>query len=380
MQTTPENHTLTLWKDKILFTPGPLTTSPTTKQAMLRDLGSRDTAFIRIVSEVRRRLLAIAMVQKGEYECVLMQGSGTFGIEAVISSAIPKDGKLLILINGAYGVRIRTIANVHGITNESIEYGEDKAVCPKSVQTALEKDKGITHVMVVHCETTTGIINDIAAIGKVVRAAGRRFMVDSMSAFGGVVTNVQEAEIDYIVSSSNKCIEGVPGFSFAIIRGEALRECEGRARTLVLDVYAQWLGLEKDGQFRFTPPTHAILAFYQALLELEGEGGVRARAARYAANHAYVLQAMRTLGFRAFLPDALQGHIITSFYYPEHPKFDFSEFYNRLNTKGYVIYPGKVSNAVCFRIGHIGRMDTSDARDLMAAIRESLDEMGVTLR
>jgi len=211
-----------------------------------------------------------------------------------------------------------------------------------------------------------------------VRAAGRRFMVDSMSAFGGVPLNVGAAEIDFIISSSNKCIEGVPGFSFVIARGEALQECKGRARTLVLDLYAQWEGLEKDGQFRFTPPTHALLAFHQALLELEQEGGVEARAARYGANHDYVIKDMRSLGFKAFLPDALQGNIITSFYYPEDPKFDFADFYSRLNARGYVIYPGKVSSASCFRIGHIGRMDINDARDLISAVRGVLQEMGVS--
>ncbi|MDR2734342.1 MAG: 2-aminoethylphosphonate--pyruvate transaminase [Spirochaetota bacterium] len=370
---------LTPWKDKILFTPGPLTTSPGTKQAMLRDLGSRDTAFIQLVRNVRSRLLEIAEAPKDEYACVIMQGSGTFGIEAVISSAIPQDGKLLVLINGAYGRRILSIAAIHGIARESIDYGEEKPVDPASVRQALERDPAITHVMAVHCETTTGIINDVAAIGGITRAASKRFLVDSMSAFGGVPLNVKKANIDFIISSSNKCIEGVPGFSFIIAHNEALAECKGRARTLVLDLYAQWEGLEKDGQFRFTPPTHALMAFSHALLELEQEGGVQARAARYAKNHDCVLRGMRDLGFTAFLPDALQGHIITSFCYPNHPRFDFADFYARLNAKGYVIYPGKVSNAACFRIGHIGRMDTNDARDLLSAVRDTLVEMGITL-
>jgi 2-aminoethylphosphonate-pyruvate transaminase len=372
-------NTLPPWKDKILFTPGPLTTSPGTKQAMLHDYGSRDTAFIEVVRDVRNRLLALAEVEKGKYECVIMQGSGTFGIEAVISSAVPREGKLLVLVNGAYGRRILSIAKIHGIASESIEYGEDKPVDTASVEAALEKDAAITHVMVVHCETTTGIMNDVAALGKVVHAAGRRFLVDSMSAFGGVPLSVGKAEIDYIVSSSNKCIEGVPGFSFVIARAGALKECQGRARTLVLDLYAQWEGLEKDGQFRFTPPTHALLAFHHALLELEQEGGIQARAGRYRANHDFVIKEMRALGFKAFLPDALQGSIITSFYYPEHPRFTFEDFYGRLNAKGYVIYPGKVSNAACFRIGHIGRMDTNDARDLLSAVRDTVREMGITL-
>jgi len=364
------------WKDKILFTPGPLTTSPTVKQAMLRDLGSRDYAFIGIVRDVRARLLDLAQAKKGEYECVIMQGSGTFSVESVISSSIPAEGKLLILVNGAYGRRIHSIAKVHNIAAEVLDFGEDTLVDPATVSAALTKDPAITHVAIVHCETTTGIINDINAIGQVVTAAGRRYIVDSMSAFGGVEVNVPAGNIDFIVSSSNKCVEGVPGFAFVIAKKVALDECRGRARTLVLDLYAQWEGLEKDGQFRFTPPTHSLLAFHQALLELEAEGGIKARAARYRANHDLMISGMRALGFKPFLPDSLQGNIITSFYYPRDPKFDFSVFYGKLNDRGYVIYPGKVSTAECFRIGHIGRMDTNDAQDLLAAIRDVVAEMG----
>jgi len=367
------------WKDKILFTPGPLTTSPTVKQAMLRDLGSRDYAFIGVVRDIRNRLLDLAQTKKGEYECIIMQGSGTFSVEAVISSSIPKDGKLLVLVNGAYGRRIMTIAKVHSIAVDSIDFGEDTLVDPARVEEALKKDPSITHVAIVHCETTTGIINDINAIGRVVTRAGKRYFVDSMSAFGGVELDVPSGNIDFIVSSSNKCVEGVPGFAFITAKKSALDECRGRARTLTLDLYAQWEGLEKDGQFRFTPPTHSLLAFHQALLELEAEGGIPARAARYRANHDFMIQGMRDLGFKPFLPDSLQGNIITSFYYPADPKFDFATFYGKLNDRGYVIYPGKVSNAECFRIGHIGRMNTNDGRDLLAAIRDVVKEMGLTL-
>lgn len=370
--------TIPAWKDKILFTPGPLTTSPTVKQAMLHDLGSRDYAFIGIVRDVRARLLDLAEAKKGEYEAVIMQGSGTFIVESVISSAIPASGKLLILLNGAYGRRIQTIAKIHNIATEVIDFGEDTLVDPAAVSAALAKDPSITHVVIVHCETTTGIINDITAVGQVVAAAGRRYLVDSMSAFSGVELNVPASKIDFIVSSSNKCVEGVPGFAFAIAKKTSLEECRGQARTLALDLYAQWEGLENNGQFRFTPPTHALLAFHQALLELEAEGGVKARAARYRANHELLLSGMRALGFKPFLPDKLQGNIITSFYYPKDPKFDFAVFYGKLNERGYVIYPGKVSSAECFRIGHIGRIGTNDVQDLLAAVTSVVAEMGFT--
>lgn len=367
------------WKDKILFTPGPLTTSQTVKQAMLRDLGSRDFEFISTVREIREHLLAIGGVTKGEYEAVLMQGSGTFAVEAVVSSTIPPNGKLLVIINGAYGQRILKMAQVLKI--EAIPMVSDENCLPDldKIENILAEDKGITHVAVVHCETTTGIINPIQEIGKIVRKYERIYFVDAMSSFGAVPTSISECQIDYLVSSANKCIEGVPGFAFAIARTSALLATEGYARSLSLDLLSQWKGLEANGQFRFTPPTHVLLAFRQALRELEEEGGVIGRAARYHRNYETLVTGMRKLGFVEYLPHLLQGTIITSFRYPDHPKFSFEEFYRRLNDRNYVIYPGKVSNADCFRIGNIGRISESDVHDLLGAIRTTIQEMGVEL-
>ncbi len=367
-------------KDKILFTPGPLTTSRTVKQAMLRDLGSRDHEFIQLVREVRDRLLTLAGVSKGDYEAILMQGSGTFGLESVIASTVPPDGSLLVVVNGAYGRRIAQIGRVYQIPVRTLDYVENRKPNPEDVAAILESDSAITHVAAVHCETTTGMINPIAEIGAVVRKCDRMFMVDSMSAFGAVPVNLIEAGIDYLVSSANKCIEGVPGFSFVLAKREALLATEGWARSLSLDLLEQWRGLEADGQFRFTPPTHALLAFHQALEELVQEGGVAGRARRYRANYETMIAGMRALGFQEYLAPGDQGTIITSFHYPVHPNFDFETFYQLLNEKGYVIYPGKVSDADCFRIGTIGRIFPSDIRDLLAAIKATLAEMQVDLK
>ncbi|HSR31437.1 MAG TPA: 2-aminoethylphosphonate--pyruvate transaminase [Anaerolineae bacterium] len=367
------------WKDKVLFTPGPLTTSRTVKQAMLRDLGSRDSEFIAVVRDIRRRLLALGEVANGGYEAILMQGSGTFCLEAVVSSVIPPNGRLLVIVNGAYGRRIAQIASVLKIDTVELRTPENRKPNVQEVADTLSADESITHVAVVHCETTTGIINPIREIGAIVNGFGRTYFVDAMSSFGGMPLNLAECEITYLVTSANKCIEGVPGFGVILARRTALLETEGYARSLSLDLLAQWRSLEESGQFRFTPPTHALVAFHQALLELEAEGGVEARAARYRANHRTLVTGMRKLGFQEYLEPQDQGPIITSFRYPTHPKFDFEEFYQRLNEKDFVIYPGKVSDADCFRIGSIGRISVSDVRGLLAAIRDTLAEMEIVL-
>jgi 2-aminoethylphosphonate-pyruvate transaminase len=367
--------------DKLLFTPGPLTTSATVKAAMLRDAGSRDRDFLETVREIRERLLALGGAatpnDAGEYECVLMQGSGTFAIESVISSAIPRDGKLLVLVNGAYGRRIAQMARVHGIETETVETPENCKILPEAVAEGLAASRGVTHVAVVHCETTTGILNPIEAISATVEQAGAAYIVDAMSSFGAIPLNLAAARIDFLISSANKCIEGVPGFGFVLARRRRLLEAKGCARTLSLDLHAQWAGFESDGQFRFTPPTHSLLAFHQALLELEAEGGVAGRAARYRTNHAVLMRGMAELGLEAYLAPEDQNYIITAFRYPEQPRFRFEELYGRLSELGFIIYPGKLTTEPCFRIGTIGRLSSADIDGLLSGVRRVLQEMGV---
>jgi 2-aminoethylphosphonate-pyruvate transaminase len=362
---------------KLLFTPGPLTTSETVKQAMLRDLGSRDSGFLSVVSQIRRRLLELGHAANGSFEAVLMQGSGTFAVESVLSSVIPRSGKLLVAVNGAYGHRMAKIANVLGISCETIVFDEATPVQTERVRTALANDSAITHVGTIHCETSTGILNPIAELGHAAHELGRTFIVDAMSSFGGIPIDLAADKIDFLVSSANKCIQGVPGFAFVLARRDLLQAAEGRARSLSLDLLAQWKGLESDGQFRFTPPTHALLAFQQALEELDEEGGVEGRAARYSANHKALMDGMTALGFDAYLAPEHQSDIITSFRFPAHRCFDFSAFYHRLSDAGFVIYPGKVSNADCFRIGTIGHLFPRDIQALVAAIGRVLAEMHV---
>jgi 2-aminoethylphosphonate-pyruvate transaminase len=366
-------------KEKLLFTPGPLSTSLTVKEAMLRDLGSRDVEFIELIRNIRHRLTALGGGSKRDHTAILMQGSGTFGLEAVVSSTIPSDGKLMVIINGAYGKRIAQISSMLGINTTTLTYPENRRPDLGEIEEMLTQDEAITDVALVHCETTTGILNPVEEIGEMVKRSSRRYLVDAMSSFGGVPLDMAQSGIDYLVSSANKCLEGVPGFSFVLARKDSLLATEGRARSLSLDLRAQWRGLETEGQFRFTPPTHALIAFHQALVELEAEGGIEARAARYQANRETLLEGMREMGFKEYLKPEHQSHIITSFCYPSHPNFAFPEFYHRLSEKGYIIYPGKVSDADCFRIGHIGHIFETDVGNLLTAIGETLEQMEVEL-
>jgi len=366
-------------EDKLLFTPGPLTTSLTVKEAMLRDVGSRDQEFIAVVRTIRRKLLELGGVAGGGFEAILIQGSGTFALESVLSSTVLPDGKVLVVVNGAYGKRLAQIASILKIPVIELNGPEDRRPDLEQLRKVLQADSAITHVAAVHCETSTGMINPVREIGEIVKQYSRTYFVDAMSSFGGVPLNLLDCRIDYLVSSANKCIEGVPGFAFVLAWQQALLATEGLARSLSLDLLAQWKGLEGNGQFRFTPPTHALLAFHQALRELEAEGGVDGRAARYQANCETLLAGMRELGFQEYLRPEDRGYIITSFYYPRHPKFSFETFYTKLSDKGYVIYPGKVSQTDCFRIGSIGHIFPDDIRALLAAIRQTLEEMGIGL-
>ena len=367
-------------RDKLLFTPGPLTTSLSVKQAMLHDAGSWHFEFNAMVQEVREKLLTIAGVSReGGYEAILMQGTGTFGVEAVLASAIPSQGKILIISNGAYGERLAQMARHLKISHIVLRCAEDSTPDLEALEKTLRDDASITHVAVIHCETTTGILNPIDRIGAIVKAAQRLYIIDAMSSFGAIPIDFHSISIDYLISSPNKCLEGVPGFSFVIARRAALLAVEDQARSLSLSLAAQLRGFEKNGQFRYTPPTHSILAFVQALKEFEEEGGVSARGARYGRNQEVLARGMKRLGFRVYLDPKAQSSIITSFYFPEHALFTFEEFYRRLSEKGFIIYPGKISQASLFRIGSVGRIFENDIRGLLLAIGETLQEMHIQL-
>ncbi len=362
-----------------LLTPGPLTTSRGVKLSMLADWGSRDIEFRRTVAEIRQQLLDMAGASEG-YECVLMQGSGTFAIEAVLGGFCPKGRKrkTLVVMNGAYGERAARILSHIGRPVTTIDKGDSRAPTAGEVERALIADPDIRVVFVVHCETTSGIVNPIEKIAEVVKLRGKTLIVDAMSSFGALPLDMDATGIDVMVSSSNKCIEGVPGFAYAICRRDLLEASEGMCHSVVLDLYDQWQAMEKNGQFRFTPPTHALVAFHQALREHAAEGGVKARRARYAANRDALIDGMRTLGFETLLDDTQAGPIIQTFLTPADPNFDFETFYEALRARGYAIYPGKLTRTPSFRIGTIGKLDEAVMHGVVQAIKEVMREMGVT--
>lgn len=367
--------------DKLLFTPGPLTTSRTVKEAMLHDAGSWHFEFNQRVRWMRDELLAIADLSRAEgWETILLQGSGTYGVESVFATCVPPNGKVCVLTNGAYGERMVAMLRHLQIPHAVLRAPENETPDLALLDRMLSTDPTVTHVAAVHCETTTGILNPIYEIGQVVKRHCLLFIVDAMSSFGAVPVDFEGGGIDFLVSSANKCLEGVPGFTFVIARRDALLANEGKERSLSLNLIAQWRGFEKTGQFRYTPPTHTLLAFEQALRELAQEGGVAARGARYRRNHAVLVEGLRRLGLRPFLPPAVQSYIITAFYCPADPRFQFPEFYHRLSDKGFIIYPGKLTHADTFRIANIGHLFELDLRALVMAVGETLEAMGVHLK
>ena len=358
-----------------LLTPGPLTTTDTVKREMLADHCTWDDDYKQITQKIRRELLELAHVSEKDYTVVLMQGSGSFGVESVITSVVGDDEKLLIVANGAYGERMVDIAEHARISYALYEEEYDKIPSAERVEKLLEEDPAITHVAMVHSETTSGILNDIASVAEVVKAAGKTMIVDAMSSFGGVDIEVGKLGIDFIISSANKCIQGVPGFSFIICNRQKLMESAGKARSLSLDLYDQWKTMEKDGKWRFTSPTHTVLACAKAIEELKEEGGIPARSKRYYDNNRLLIRKMKDMGIQAYIGEEHQGPIITTFFYPEHHNFSFQEMYQFIKERGYAIYPGKVTDADTFRIGNIGEIYEEDILKLCDIFEEFFARM-----
>ena len=357
-----------------LLTPGPLTTTDTVKKEMMFDHCTWDDDYKQITQKIRTGLLEFAHVSPEEYTVVLMQGSGTFGVESVLTSVVGTEDKLLICANGAYGERMADIAEHAGINYCMYNVHYNQVPDAQKIGELLDADPAITHVSMVHSETTSGILNDIEAVGKVVKEKGRVFIVDAMSSFGGVDIPVKDWGIDFIVSSANKCIQGVPGFSFIIARRDLLEESAGKARSLSLDLYDQWKTMEVDGKWRFTSPTHVVLAFAQAMRELEEEGGIEARCRRYMDNNRLLIEKMGEMGIHPYIDDTHQGPIITTFFYPQEKHFTFAQMYEYIKERGYAIYPGKVTEAETFRIGNIGEIYREDIEKVCALMKEFLEE------
>ncbi|TFF79213.1 2-aminoethylphosphonate--pyruvate transaminase [Aeromonas taiwanensis] len=358
--------------DYLLLTPGPLSTTATVRAAMLQDSCTWDADYNQgVVEPIRRELVRLATgpEYESDYSAVLLQGSGSYVVESVLGSAIGVDECLLIINNGAYGARMGEMARCLGLRHHELDCGETTRPEPAAIEAMLARHPEITHLAMVHCETTTGMLNPLEEVAALCQRRGIRLIVDAMSSFGGIPIDMGRLGIEFLISSANKCIQGVPGFGFVIARRTALTACAGRARSVSLDLHAQWQTMEQQGgKWRFTSPTHTVLAFAQALRELEEEGGIDARHQRYSENQRTLVAGMAALGFAPLLPEEWQSPIITAFYSPAHPDYRFADFYQRLKAQGFVIYPGKVSQADCFRIGNIGDVTPERVRCLLAAM------------
>lgn len=361
-----------------LLTPGPLTTSAEVKKEMLKDWGSWDDDFRNLTRNIRNHLLGLIGPGAGAYDCVPIQGSGTYAVEAMLGSFVPRDGKVLVLANGAYGLRAAKTVKYLGRGLQLLDKGDYLPPRGDEVAAILAQDPSITHVLAIHCETSSGILNPIEELAEATRSAGRKFLIDSMSGFGALPLDPDALGCTAFVSSANKCLEGVPGFGFVIARKDEIKAAQGNSHSLALDVHDQWQVMETTGQWRFTPPTHTIAAFFEALRQHRAEGGVAARGARYARNRDVVVAGLRDLGFETLLENRWLSPIITTFFCPEDPNFSFSAFYSAMKQKGFIIYPGKLTVVDSFRIGCIGRIDETVMQGVVSAAKEALADMGVS--
>ncbi|WP_018925433.1 2-aminoethylphosphonate--pyruvate transaminase [Pseudomonas umsongensis] len=362
--------------EPILLTPGPLSTSQRTRQAMMVDWGSWDDRFNQLTASLCEKLLVI--INAGDsHHCVPLQGSGTFAVEAAIGTLVPRDGKVLVLINGAYGKRLAKICEVLGRSFSTFETAEDEPITTADVDRLLQADASITHVALIHCETSTGILNPLAEIAHVIEQHGKRLIIDAMSSFGALPIDAQQVPFDALIAASGKCLEGVPGMGFVFARKEALANAAGNSHSLAMDLFDQHSYMAKTGQWRFTPPTHVVAALHEALLQYNEEGGLPARHQRYTNNCQVLLDDMAKLGLRSFLPAAIQAPIIVTFHAPKDPRYQFKKFYERVKAKGFILYPGKLTQVETFRVGCIGHVNQAEMHAAVAAVAEVLREMEV---
>jgi 2-aminoethylphosphonate-pyruvate transaminase len=365
-----------LGNDPILLTPGPLTTSLATKQAMLRDWGSWDASFNAITATILEDLVDVVH-GAGSHVCVPLQGSGTFSVEAALANLVPREGKVLVPQNGAYCQRILRILKYLGRAHAALDIAEDKHPTGAMVAEALQKDPSITHVAQVHCETGTGILNPLEDIASACARHGKGLIVDAMSSFGAIDIDVSKYPVDAVIAASGKCIEGVPGMGFVIARKAVLETCQGNSHSLAMDLFDQWTYMQKTTQWRFTPPTHVVAAFRVALDQFKAEGGTPARGARYRANCDTLVEGMTALGFKTFLPRAIQAPVIVTFHAPGDPAYAFKPFYEKVRSRGYILYPGKLTQVETFRVGCIGAIDANEMRNVVSAVAQALADMGV---
>ena len=363
-------------RDAILLTPGPLTTSERTRRAMLRDWGSWDASFNAVTAEIRRQLLAIVHGE-GTHAVVPLQGSGTFSVEAAVATVVPRDGHVLVLDNGAYCKRLGRLATLMGRRTTVLVRREDEPVSADELEAALAADPSITHVGLIHCETGTGVLNPLQAVADVCTRHGKGLIVDAMSSFAALPIDAREVRFDALVAASGKCLEGVPGMGFVFVRNDVIAASAGNSHSLAMDLHDQHVYMEKTGQWRFTPPTHVVAALAEAVRQFVEEGGQPARLARYRANGSALVEGMRALGFVPFLAADVQAPIIFTFHAPADPAYDFKRFYEAVKARGFILYPGKLTQLETFRVGCIGAIGPAEMKAAVAAVAGAMSELGI---
>jgi 2-aminoethylphosphonate-pyruvate transaminase len=364
-------------RDKILLTPGPLTTTLRTKLAMLKDWGSWDSDFNAVTASVRKSLQAVIHGQDS-HVVVPLQGSGTFSVEAAVATVVPRDGHVLVMDNGAYCKRAAKLTTLMGRRCTVMPFDEAAQVSPAALDAMLEADTSITHVMLIHCETGAGVLNPLKEVADVCKTHGKGLLVDAMSSFAAIEIDARKVHFDALVAASGKCLEGVPGMGFVFIRKAVLDGCAGRSQSLAMDLHDQYAYMEKTTQWRFTPPTHVVVALAEAIAQFEEEGGQPARLARYESNYRTLTEGMAKLGFKPFLDPAIQAPIIVTFHAPADGRYDFKTFYAAARDRGFVLYPGKLTQVETFRVGCIGAIGPNEMAQAVQAVAGALQDMGIT--
>nr|WP_199873110.1 2-aminoethylphosphonate--pyruvate transaminase [Ideonella sp. A 288] len=363
-------------RDRILLTPGPLTTSLRTKLAMLKDWGSWDADFIAVTARVRHALLDIVNGHDS-HTVVPLQGSGTFSVEAAVATVVPRDGHVLVLDNGAYCKRAAKLTQLMGRRATVLPFAEQEPVSPAALDERLKADASITHVVLIHCETGTGVLNPLIEVADVCQRHGKGLIIDAMSSFGALLIDARRTRFDALVAASGKCLEGVPGMGFVFLRQAILPGCAGQSQSLAMDLHDQHAYMEKTGQWRFTPPTHVLVALAEAIDQFVEEGGQPARLARYVDNCKTLLEGMGELGFRPFLRPEVQAPIIVTFHAPADARYEFKRFYDAAKQRGFILYPGKLTEIDTFRVGCIGAIGRNEMRQAVQAVADTLRDMGI---
>jgi len=366
----------TAHREAILLTPGPLTTTLRTKVAMLRDWGSWDSDFIAVTARVRNALLDIINGQDS-HVVVPLQGSGTFSVEAAVATVVPRDGHVLVLDNGAYCKRAARLSTLMGRKTTVAAFDEAQAISPQSLEAHLQADGSISHVVMIHCETGAGVHNPLHDIAEVCARHGRGLIVDAMSSFAALEIDARRIRFDALIAASGKCLEGVPGMGFVFLRREIVAACQGHSQSLAMDLHDQYVYMEKTGQWRFTPPTHVLVALDEAIRQFQEEGGQPARLARYESNYRTLIQGMAALGFKPFLDPTIQAPIIVTFHAPGDSRYEFKAFYQAAKRYGFILYPGKLTQIETFRVGCIGAIGPVEMEQAVQAVRLALRDLGI---